>query len=132
MARRGLFQPDQVADRVTQTNFARVKDAVEKLAADHDVVSSPVANIVTSGNIPPGAFAVAFTGGPSQTLSLPPANVLGANVAAVVLFLNTSPNAVTLVPSRGDSLNGSTSLSVASNVLAFLASDGVSKWLRNV
>ena len=132
MARKGLFRADQVADRTTATNFKRLEDAVEKLAVDHDVVSAPLANLVASGNIPAGASAVNFTGGASQTLSLPPANVLGANVCAVIFFLNTSPNSVTLIPTRGDSVNGTTSLSVATNVLAVLASDGVNKWLRNV
>jgi hypothetical protein len=53
-------------------------------------------------------------------------------VASAILFLNTSANAVTLIPSRGDSVNGGTSLAVASGVLCLLASDGLTKWLRNV
>ena len=129
--RRGLFQPDQVADRVTQTNFTRVRDAIETLAADHDIVSGPASNLVASGNIPPGASFLVFSGGATQTITLPPANALGANVCAALLLLNTSPNTVTVIPSRGDSVNATTSLSVATNVLVLLASDGVSKWLRN-
>lgn len=130
--RKGLLSTDQVADPTIQRNFARVREAVEKLAVDHDVVSGSIANLIATGNIPPGVSFVVFNGGASQTLTLPPANALGQSVGLVLVFLNTSPNNVTLIPSRGDSVNGTTSLTVATNVLAILACDGVSKWLRNV
>ncbi len=132
MARKGLLKSFRAPNQDLARLYDNVRDAVDVLASDHDVISSPAANLLVSGPIPAGASAVNFTGGASQTLTLPPANTLGNNVAAVVFFLNTSPNTVTLIPSRGDSVNGSTSLSVATNVLAVLVSDGVSKWLRNV
>jgi hypothetical protein len=132
MARKGLLRTDQVADQTTQRNFDRVSDAVETLARDHDVISSPVTVLVGTAAIPPGVSVAVYVGGASQTLTLPPANALGTSVASVLMLLNTSANTVTVVPSRGDSVNGTTSLSVATAVLALLVSDGVSKWLRNV
>ena len=130
MARTGLGQKIQASDSPARL-VDNLRDVIETLARDHDVVSAPAATLIASGIIPPGAAAVVFTGGPTQTLTLPPANALGASVVAVIFFLNTSPNAVTLVPSRGDSVNGGTSLSVAAGALVVLACDGVNKWLRN-
>lgn len=124
MARKGL-------SRKIQTQDQNLRDAIEQLATDHDVVSATVTTLLATGNIPPGASIVVYAGGPNQTLALPGANALGPSTGAVVLLLNVSTVAVTVVPSRGDTLNGGTSISVAANVLCLLASDGVSKWLRN-
>lgn len=133
MARRGLFRKiQQIKDAILSRVQDNIFDAVETLAKDHDVVSAPVTTLIMSAAIPPGASIVAYGGGPSQTLTLPAANALGTNVGAVVFFLNTASIAVTIVPSRGDTLNGGASLSLAAGVLCVLASDGVSKWLRNV
>lgn len=125
MARPGLGSKLQTKDQ-------NLVDVIETLANDHDVISSPVTTLVGSAAIPPGASIVAYVGGASQILSLPPANALGPNVGAVVFLLNLSSGNVTVVPTRGDSVNATTSLVVATNVLAILVSDGVSKWLRNV
>ena len=132
MARTGLLKTFQPRDQETSRLQAITKDAVDQLAKDHDVVSSPAVSLIGTGNIPPGASVIVYTGAASQTLTLPPANNLGANVAAVVFLLNVTAAAVTVVPSRGDSVNGTTSLSVAATTLCVLASDGISKWLRNV
>lgn len=132
MARRGLLKTGQPRNPEVAALQAAVRDAVDQLALDHDVVSAPVVTLVATANIPPGASIVAYVGGPNATLTLPPANALGANVGAVVFLLNTASVAVTVVPSRGDSVNGTTSLSVAAGVLCVLASDGSNKWLRNV
>ncbi len=132
MPRRGLLTTDQVADPTVQRNFERVRGAIERLALDDDMASGPISNLIATGNIPPGVSFVVFGGGASQTLTLPPANALGPSTGLALIFLNTSPNTVTIIPSRGDSVNGTTSMTVATNVLAILACDGVSKWLRNV
>jgi len=125
MARKGLSSKLPAADQ-------QLRDVIETLAADHDVMSSTVTTLIGSANVPPGASIVAYVGGASQTLTLPPANALGANVGSVVFLLNLSSGNVTVIPSRGDLVNATTSLVVATNVVAILVSDGVSKWLRNV
>lgn len=125
MARKGVSQRVQTPD-------PGLKDALELLAQDHDVISSPAVTLINTGNIPPGASVVVFNGGGSKTLTLPPARALGPGIAAIIFLLNTSTNAVTLVPSLGDSVNGTTLLIVGSNVLVVLGSDGVNKWLRNL
>lgn len=130
--RRGLLKTGQPRDREVAELQASVRDAVEQLAADHDVISSPVKVLVASGAILPGASLVVYAGGPSQTISLPPANGLGTSTGAVIAFLNTASVAVTLIPSRGDTLNGTTSLAISAGGLAILASDGVNKWLSPV
>lgn len=130
MARKGLFQPDQVADQTIQRNFALVKVAIETLARDHDVVAAPVTTIVATGPIPPGVMIVSFTGGIGQTLTLPPANAIGPNIGSFIALL--TGNSCAVVPSRGDTVNGATSLSVGAVALCLFVSDGVSKWLGNV
>lgn len=129
MARKGLLKRFQPRDRELAQAYQNVNDAVETLAADHDVIAAPATTLIASGPIPAGPSFVSYTGGPSQTLTLPPANAQGASTCAVIVFLNLASVAVSLVPSRGDSLNGTTSLSAGAGVLKILASDGVSKWL---
>jgi hypothetical protein len=106
-----------------------VRDAIEVLAADHDVISSVVKVLVATGPVPAGASVVAYSGGPSRTLTLPPANALGTSTSSVVILLNLATVSVTVVPSRGDTINGLTSLSVSAGAMAILASDGVNRWL---
>lgn len=132
MARRGLLKTLQPKDQDVARLQANVKDAIDVVTADHDVLSSSVTSLISSANIPPGASVVSYSGGPNQTLTLPPANALGPNVGMLVALLNTASVAVTVVPSAGNTLNGGTSLAVAAGVLCLLASDGSTKWLRNV
>jgi len=131
MARKGLFEKVQVATSDLSRVQDNVRKAVEQLAVDHDTVSSPVTAMVATGNVPSGASLVSYTGGPGNTLTLPPANSLGTNTGAVVIIVNTSTSAVTLQPSRGDTINGLTSISLPGGAVADLASDGISKWLTS-
>lgn len=132
VARKGLSRRIQSTDPVLSRALDGVRDVVELLAADHDVISSSVTALVASAPIPPGASLVVYSGGPGQTLTLPPANALGVSTGAAVLVLNVASVAVTVVPSRGDTLNGLTSLSLAAGAPCLLSSDGVSKWLALV
>lgn len=125
MARKGL-------SRRIQTQDAGLRDALELLALDHDVISSSALVLVKSAAILPGTSIAVYTGGPNQTLTLPPANALGTGTSAVILLLNTASVAVTVVPSRGDTINGTTSLSVAAGGVAILSTDSVNKWLAPV
>lgn len=124
MARRGISRKIATPDQ-------NLRDALEQLAADHDVFSSTVVALIGAASIPPGASMVSYAGAPGVTLTLPPANALGASTGAVVLLLNRSSGSITVVPSRGDTLNGTTSLSLAATKLALLGSDGNNGWLAN-
>lgn len=126
--RKGLLATDQVADPTIQRNFARVRAAVEQLTADDDVVASPAQTLITSGAIKPGSMVVVYTGGASQTLTLPPANSQGQGIGFVLVIMNTASVAVTAIPSRGDSINGTTSVAFAPAAMRVLASDGNTKW----
>lgn len=126
----GLLKPVQFPDELSNRFQSNVRDAVETLAADHDVVSAPVLSLSVTGVIPPGKTVVVFTGRTGQTLTLPQAKAQGTNTAAVIWVMNTSPNALTLVPTLGDSIGGALSLSVPAGTAVMLVSDGVSKWLK--
>lgn len=128
VARKGLSRRIQSTDPVLSRALDGVRDVVELLAADHDVISSSVTALVASAPIPPGASLVVYSGGPGQTLTLPPANALGVNTGAGVIFMNTATVPVTVVPSRGDTVNGGASLSVPAGQQRLISSDGISRW----
>lgn len=122
----GLFReipsPDDQRLQRIQKNIIQ---AVETLTADHDVLSVPVVTLVVTGQIPAGKSVVVFRGNTGQTLTLPQAKSQGDNVASLMVILNSSANAVTIVPSAGDTLNGATSLVLAAGGVLQLTSDGV-------
>lgn len=133
MARKGLYKKIQpppgavTADLVSRVQD-NIRDAVETLASDHDVWTSPAINIVATGTIPPDAAIVAYRGGASQTLTLPPANAQGLSAGAQLVVMNLATVAVTLAPTKGDTINGSTSFSAPTNTATVLTSDGASAW----
>ncbi len=114
--------------------MSRVQDnlavAINQLTADDDLIRSPVVRFASSGTIPVGAAVVVYAGGPTQTLTLPPAAAQGKNVGCVLLVLNTSASAVTLARSAADLLAGGATASLAAGALAILASDGASNWCK--
>jgi hypothetical protein len=126
----GLLKPVQFPDELSNRFQSNVKDAVETLAADHDVVSAPVTALSVTTVIPAGRTIVVFTGLTGQKLTLPQAKAQGTSTAAVIWVLNTSANAVTLIPVLGDTIGGALSLSVGAGSAAMVVSDGVSKWLK--
>lgn len=127
--RKGLFpgvaSPD---DARLQKIQDLLKVAVETLASDHDIFSSPVATYQVSSPIAAGASVVAFRGSAGQTLTLPFAKAQGGNVGALVLLSNTSRNAVTVVPVAGDLLNGTKTMTVAAGTAVLLLADGITTW----
>lgn len=127
---RGLLKTVQFPDELSNRFQGNVRDVVETLAAAHDVVSAPVLSMSATGVIPAGKAVVVFTGRTGQTLTLPQAKAQGTSTAAVIWVMNTSPNALTLVPALGDTVGGALSLSMGSGTAAMLVSDGVSKWLK--
>jgi len=131
MARKGLLGKNRPTDQELSRVYDEVRDAFEKVAGDHDVLSSPTAMLVATATIPAGTAIVNFMGATGQTLTLPPANAQGQNVGALLVVMNTSPNTVTLVPTKGDTINGTTSVTLATNTMRTLASNGVAAWLSS-
>jgi hypothetical protein len=128
--RAGLYKEvPSPADELLSRVQKNLKDAIEVLAADHDVLSAPVTSLVVTGQIPAGKSVVVFRGNAGQTLTLPRAQVQGQNVAALIFLLNTSANAVTVKPTAGDTLNGALTMSLPAGGVVSLSSDGVNKWL---
>lgn len=127
--RSGLLKTVQFTDELENRFQANVKAALETLSADDDMVNAPITSYLVTGQIAPGKSLVMFRGNVGQTLSLPPAKAQGDNVGAVVFLGNPTGNAVTVIPTAGDALNGLLTLSVAAGALLVLVSDGVSKWL---
>lgn len=130
MARKGLFKeipsPD---DELLQRLQKNIKDVVETLTADDDILRVPVTVMVVTGAIPAGKSVVVFTGAANQKLTLPLANSQGAAVSSVSLVVNTSGNALTVIPAASNTINGILSLTVAPGVAVLLTSDGQTKWI---
>ena len=128
MARKGLLNTFRAVDPEVSRLMDNVRDALDDLSAAQDVASYPVAFLIASGPVPPSAAIVNFTGGASQTLTLPPASGHGASVGAVLMVMNTSASTVTVVPSRGDAINGGTSVTLATNTVRVFVSNGQAAW----
>ncbi len=128
MARRGLLNQVNPSDPTMAQMERNVRDAVERLTADDDLVQAPVVSLAAGGPIPSGATVVVYRGAGGQTLSLPLASARGGNTAAVVHVVNTASAAVTLARSGADTLNGAASLSLGAGKLALLVSDGAAIW----
>lgn len=129
MARKGLLGKNRPADLELSRVYDEVRDAFEKVAADHDVLSSPTVLAIDSMAVPAATAILNFTGGAGKILTLPPANAQGPSVGALLVVMNTSPSNLTVVPSRGDTVNGTTSLTVNAGTMRILASNGVGAWL---
>lgn len=126
--RSGLFKRFQTGDSNQDRIQANIRDAVDTLAADHDVISAPINSLVIAASIASGKAINWYRGTPGVTLTLPLANALGANVAAVVIVGNASGGAISIVAAQPNALTTGTSVSVAAGAIAVLVSDGVSKW----
>ena len=122
--RRGLLKTVQLPDERTNRFQANVRDALEVLSADDDTLQAPITSMAVAGQIAAGKSVVWYTGAPGATLTLPPANALGANVAALLAIVNASSGAITIRPSGADTVNGGASLSLAAGGVLLLVSDG--------
>lgn len=126
MARPGLLKTFHVRDPDIDRLQSNLRDAVDTLTSDDDVFRSPAFYMVKTGPIPPGRSVVVFTGPSGQSLTLPLASSQGQNVSAQIVIANTSANAVTILSSGKDTVNGGTSVSLAAGSVATFVSDGVS------
>lgn len=127
--RLNLLKTVQFADDLQNRFQTNLKEAINTLAADHDLLSVPATVLTVTGAIQPGKSVVVFGGNTGQKLTLPLSKAQGANVSALVVFANTSGNTVTLVPAGTDTLNGAKTLAVAAGTVVVLVSDGATKWL---
>ena len=118
---KGVSSPD---DQRLQRIQDDAKQAFDKLADADDVLRVPVHTMVVSGAVPPGKSVVVFRGAAGQTLVLPAANAQGTNVSAVLVVVNVSANAVSVISSGADTVNGGTSISLAAGTAMVLTSDG--------
>jgi hypothetical protein len=127
---KGLFvevpSPDDQRLSRIQKNVADAFDAVTQDAA---TLAIPTATLAVSAPMPAGSSVVVFRGGAARVVVLPGAAAQGTNVAAVVWLLNATVNALTVIPSAGDTLNGALTLAVAAGALVTFVSDGVNRWL---
>jgi hypothetical protein len=132
MARKGLLGKNRPAESELSRVYDEVRDAFEKVAADHDVVSSPVVVAVVSGVIPAGAAIVKFNGGTGQRLTLPPANAQGTNVGTEIVVVNASQVGVEVATSRGDALGGvlGAVATVGAGQLVWFIADGATNWFN--
>lgn len=105
--------------------------AIEKLAADHDVMSGESDVFVTSGQIRPGASFVVWRGPAGCSLWLPQVAALGANVGQLISMVNPSGAPVNVFAAAGDSIMGSTGRTLASLDLCLLQGDGQHMWFSN-
>ena len=129
MARRGLLRTVQLPDDLSNRFQANVRDAIETLAADHDIVTAPVLSLQASGPIAPGTTFVAFRGPAGQTLTLPPASAPGTSQAVILWLQNTSAAPVTVAaPAASTVERGGKGVVPAGSFAAFVG-DGVNKWL---
>lgn len=124
----GLFKKFQTGDSNQDRLQANIRDAVDVLAADHDVISAPVNSLVVTAAMAAGKAINWYRGTPGATLTLPLANALGANVAAVVIVGNASSGAISVIAAQPNTLTVGASVSVAAGALVMLVSDGISKW----
>lgn len=131
MSRKGLIKDIQVSTdpSALQRFVVNVRDAVQTLADDHDILSVPVAAYQGTAQIASARSVVVYQGASGQSLTLPLAKALGAATSAMVAILNTSKSAVRLVAVAGDLINGAASTSIPSGSSLVLVSDGVSKWI---
>jgi hypothetical protein len=124
----GLLKTVQFPDELSNRFQINVKDAIDKLAADHDLLSVPVTSLSATGPIAAGKSVVVYRGNPGAVLSLPPASAQGPSTSAIVLVGNASNSAVTLRATVKDTINGKASISQAAGTVTLLVNDGVSKW----
>ena len=106
MSRKDLLRVSQQPDVNVAQLQANLRDALEVLSADDDVLRAPALALTATGGVPPGTSVVVFNGRTAQSIGLPAANSQGAGVSALVLILNVSTSAVTVYPSRADKDQG--------------------------
>lgn len=130
--RRGLFTKVQPGETVTADVVSRLQDnasaAFDRLSADHDIISSPVVRLATSGVVQAGTAIAVFQGGAGCTVTLPTAANQGANVGSLLVFANRSTVTVTLKPAGSDTVNGFKSYVLGAGAVAILVSDGAAEW----
>ena len=129
MARRGLLKTVQFTDDLSNRFQGHVKDALETLAADHDLVTAPVLSMQVSGPIATGTTFVAFLGPAGQTLTLPPASAAGTSQGVVLWLQNTSLSPVTVAAPAASTIDGGRTVVVPAGSFAAFIGDGVNKWL---
>lgn len=129
MARKGLLKTVQFPDDLSNRFQGNVKDALEILAADHDVVSAPVLSLQVTGPIAPGTTFAAFRGPAGQTLTLPPASAPGTSTGVALWVENTSAAPVTVAAPPASTVDGGRTVVVPAGKVVAFTSDGVSKWL---
>lgn len=126
--RPGLLKTFRLDDDLLQRLYANVNDAVNVLAADHDVIYAPVNSLALTAALQSGKTINWYRGTPDAVLTLPLANALGTNVAAVVIVANASSGAISIKAPQPHTLTVGTSVSLAAGGCAILVSDGISKW----
>jgi len=129
--RPGLLKEVQFPDELSNRFQKNVKDAVETLAADHDVLSVPVTALSASSAIMAGKSVVVYSGNPGATLTLPLASAQGKNTGAVVLVVNASGGEITVRASAKNTINGAPALALAALSMVVLLSDGATKWFAS-
>jgi hypothetical protein len=130
--RTGLLKTIQFPGDLENRFQSNVRDAVEALAADHDLLTVPIAKLAVGGAIAAGKSVVFYGGKPGAILTLPAASAQGPSVAAIVLVGNASTGSVSLQATGLDTVNGGKSMSQAAGTVLLLTSDGISKWLAIV
>jgi hypothetical protein len=131
VARSGLYKEVPTPqDDVLQRIQKGLIDALNTLTNDDDILRVPVVTMVVTGNIQAGKSVVVFTGAPAQVLTLPQAKSQGGVVSSIVIVANPSPNALTVNPTSGDTINGApVGYAIAADNVAYFTSDGVNEWL---
>ena len=132
MARKGLFKRIQTPAAPTGSDLSRIQDsidaAVQRLTQDDDLLQTPILSLAVTAAIPIGRSSVVFRGNAGQTLTLPTANSAGASVAQLLVFQNAAAVAVMVQRAGTDTINATTSVSVAARSTVLFVSDGQSKW----
>jgi hypothetical protein len=124
----GLLKTVQFPDELSNRFQANVRDAVQQLAEDHDLLSVPVAALSASGAIQAGKSVVVYAGNTLATLTLPLASAQGKSTAAILLVANASTGPITIRTAGTDTISGAKNVTLAALALLVLASDGVSQW----
>jgi hypothetical protein len=127
--RRNLLKTVQrFADPAVSQLQQNVKDAVETLASDHDIISVPVQALAASGAALAGRSLVLYQGAPGATVTLPAAASQGTNTGDVVIVLNRSTGAIAVAAAPTDTIGGLLSVTLVAAAALILASDGVHEW----
>lgn len=124
----GLLKTVQFPDELPNRFQANVKDAIEQLASDHDLLTVPVTSLSASGAIQAGKSVVAYVGNTGAVLTLPLAAAQGRSTSAILLIENASTGPITIRTAGTDTIFGKKTATLAALSMLVLASDGVSQW----